>query len=146
MRASIHVPGGYDIKDTDDQPRTNWRQGLLHKAATTRDGCVAHMLLFDLSRRARHLPNSKTAAFLQCRPDGTTKKNLVFRKPPDRGGILKSSKKQAKNHAFFNSYVPGISCERTCTNPTPPTINSLMFILTWGGVWCRFLVLSSTPA
>ena len=39
------------------KPRTNWRWGLLHKAVTTRGGCVAHMLLrscLDV-RRPRYL-------------------------------------------------------------------------------------------
>ena len=48
------------------------------------------------------------------------KANLVFRRPPDRGGILKSSKKQTKNIAFFHWYVPVISYVRTCRNPAPP--------------------------
>ena len=32
-----------------------------------------------------------------------------------------------------------------CRNCIPPA-SSLLFMLTWGGVWCRFLALSSTPA
>ena len=36
-------------------------------------------------------PTQKTTAILQSHPNGTTKTNLVFRRPSDRGGILKSS-------------------------------------------------------
>ena len=39
-------------------------------------------------------------------------------------------------------YVPRMSY--MCRNSIPN--RSLLFILTWGGVWCRFLVLLSTPA
>ena len=50
---SIQVPGTYHMKDTfDNQPRTNLRRGLLQTAVTTRDRCIAHMLLRSLSRRA----------------------------------------------------------------------------------------------
>ena len=74
---SIQGPGTYHMKDTfDNQPRTNLRRGLLQKAVTTRDRCVAHMLLRSCCdvRRPRHLPNAKITAILQPRPDGTTKK------------------------------------------------------------------------
>ena len=142
---SIQVPGIY-MKDTfDNQPRTNLRRGLLQKAVTTRDRCVAHMLLrsFRDVRRPRHLPNALNYRYrsISSRWDHENKSRI--RRPPNRGGIhiLKSSKKQTKNQAFFHSYVPG-----TCRNPAPPAINSSLFILTWGGVWCRFLVLSRTFA
>ena len=54
---SIQVPGTYHMKDNfDNQPRTNLRRGLLQKAVTTRDRCVAHMLLRSCRdvRRPRH--------------------------------------------------------------------------------------------
>ena len=73
---SIQVPGTYHMKDTfDNQPRTNLRRGLLQKAVTTRDRCVAHMLLRSCRdvRRPRHLPNAKITAIVQSHPDGTTK-------------------------------------------------------------------------
>ena len=75
VREPVRVPGTYHMKDTfDNQPRTNLRRGLLHKAVTTRDRCVAHMLLRSCRdvRRPRHLPNAKTAASLESHPDGTT--------------------------------------------------------------------------
>ena len=39
-------------------------------------------------------------------------------------------------------YVPRVSY--ICRNSIPAVV--LLFILTWGGVWCHFLVLLSTPA
>ena len=62
------------------QSRTNWRRGLLQKAATARDRCVAHLLPRSCRdvRRPRHLPNAKTAAILQSRPHGTTKKQISY--------------------------------------------------------------------
>ena len=96
---SIQVPGTYHMKDTfDNQPRTNLRRSLLQKAMTTRDRCVAHMLLRSCRdvRRPRHLPNTKFTTVVQSHPDGTAKstcRTTVYRRPPDRGDILKSSKK-----------------------------------------------------
>ena len=59
-------------------------------------------------QRPRHLPNAKTAAILQSHPDETTKiQNILFRRPADRGGVQRSSKKTKKN-AFFHQYDPMI--------------------------------------
>ena len=49
--------------------------------------------------------------------DGTTNTNLVFRRPSDREGILKSSKSQTTKNVLFHSCVPGIYFK--CRNPTP---------------------------
>ena len=57
VREPVRVPGTYHMKDTfDNQPRTNLRRGLRQKAVTTRDRCVAHMLLRSCRdvRRPRH--------------------------------------------------------------------------------------------
>ena len=81
---SIQVPGTYHMKDTfDNQPRTNLRRSLLQKAMTTRDRCVAHMLLRSCRgvRRPRHLLNSKITAILQSHPDGTC---LLYTSPSPR--------------------------------------------------------------
>ena len=129
---SIQVPDMFHIKHTSNNQQTNLSRGLPQNPVTTRDRCVAHMLLRSCRdvRRPWHLPNAIIT--------------VLFRRPPDRGGIVKSSKNQTKQKPFFIHTYPGISYACTCRNPTPPA-NSL-FILTWGGVWCRFLVLSSTSA
>ena len=61
--------------------------------------CVLIRFCRDV-RCPRHLPNVKTAAIFQPHPDETMKKQLsyfeVFRRSPDRGGILTSSKKAEK--------------------------------------------------
>ena len=99
VQEQVRVPGTYHMKDTfNNQPRTNLRRGLLQKAVTTRDRCVAHMLLRSCRdvRRPRHLPNTKFTTVVQSHPDGTAKstcRTTVYRRPPDRGDILKSSKK-----------------------------------------------------
>ena len=82
LKKSVQRGPGADaiINTAPSTTGTNWRRGLLQKAATTRDRCVAHMILrsYRDMRRPRHLPNAKTAAILQSQPDGTTKKqNLV---------------------------------------------------------------------
>ena len=121
------------------QPRTNWRRGLLQKAATTRDICVVHMCaslvpLFTISSRWDH-----------------EKANLVYRRSPDRGGILvpTSSKKTEKND-FLHSYeyASRVLVRTTCVIYMQKfhLTRTLLFILTWGGVWCRFLVLLGTHA
>ena len=103
---SIQVPGTYHMKDTfDNQPRTNLRRGLLQKAVTTRDRCVAHMLLRSCRdvRRPRHLPNAKNTAILfDLIQMGPRKTNLVFRTPPDWGGI--HVPKPSKKHFFIRTY------------------------------------------
>ena len=88
------------------QPRTNWRRGLLRKAATTRDSCVAHKLLGSCRdvRRPRYLPNAKkTAATLQSRPDGTTKKQIPYFGDPQTGEIYQNQVKnrQKRTHFYF---------------------------------------------
>ena len=76
-------------------------------------------------RFPRHLPNAKTAAFFQCHPDETTKKtNIVFRRSSDRGEYATTCV------IYMHKFRP---------------THRLLFVLTWGGVWCRFLVLLSTP-
>ena len=107
-RETVQLGPGADasISTTPSTTRTNLRRGLLQKTATTRDRCVAHMLLRSCRdvRRPRHLPTAKTAAILQSHQDGTTKKqNLVFRRSADRGGILvlKSNKKQKTTNFSF---------------------------------------------
>ena len=88
--ASIQVPGTNHIKDTfGNQPQENWRWALLPKAATARDGCVAHMLPRSCRdvRRPRQLPNAATTTILQSHPDGTKKKQILYgvvRRPPVR--------------------------------------------------------------
>ena len=68
---------------------------------------------------------------------------------PDRGDTLTSSKKTGEKNDVLHSYeyapaeywyVPRVIYAEILSNST------LLFILTWGGVWCRFLVLLSTPA
>ena len=118
----------------DNQPRTHLRRGLLQKAVTTRDRCVAHFFGLVATCDVRGTcPTQQLPLLFNLIQMGSRKTNIVFRRPSDRGGIhvLKSSKKQTKNHAFFHSYVPGISYVRTCRNPAPPAINSSLFILTW---------------
>ena len=68
-------------RTTPSTTPTNWRRGLLQKAVTTRDRCVAHMILRSCRdvRHPRHLPKAKTAAILQSHPDGTTKKQNIVR-------------------------------------------------------------------
>ena len=104
-------PGaGASISTTPSTTRTNWRRGLLRKTTTTRDGCVAHMLLRSCRdvRRPRHLPNAKLTAMVQSHPDGTMKnksRTTLFRRTPDQGGTPKSSKKQTKiMHFFIRTY------------------------------------------
>ena len=45
-------------------------------------------------------------------------------------------------HFFIRAYQVIIRTY-TCRNPPPPAIHTSLFILTWVGVWCRFLVLST---
>ena len=77
------------------QPRTNWRRGRLQKAATTRDRCVVHMCASSvLSRRAT---SPAPAQRKNCRYFSTwsrwdhEKTSTVFRRSPDRGGIILTS-------------------------------------------------------
>ena len=84
---SIQLPGIY-MKDTfDNQPWTNLRRGLLQKAVTTRDRCVAHMLFRSCRdvRRPRHLLNAKNTAIVQSHPDGTTKIKSRISETPKPG-------------------------------------------------------------
>ena len=72
----------YHIQGRFGQPPTNWRQGRLQKAATTRDRCVVHMCASSvLSRRATSPAPAqrKTAAIFQPHPDGTTKNDFCIR-------------------------------------------------------------------
>ena len=75
-----YLPGTYHIKDALDNPRTNWRRGLLQEAATTRDICFPHMPFLSCGdvRRPRHLPNVKTAARLESHQDGTMEKQILY--------------------------------------------------------------------
>ena len=104
------------------QPRTNWRRGRPQKAATTRDRCVVHMCASSvLSRRAT---SPAPAQRKNCHYFSTSsrwdheKTNLVFRRSPDRGGIvITSSSKTGRNMFFCVStsmpaeywYVPRVS-------------------------------------
>ena len=141
VQEPVRVPGTYHMKDTlDNQPRTNLRRGLRQKAVTTRDRCVAHMLLRSCRdvRRPRHLPNAKLTAIVQSHPDGTTKtkyRTTLFRRPPDRGGILKSSQKQTKQSCIFSYFVrTRYIILRYVQKSNPKTPASSLFNLTWGGV------------
>ena len=129
----------------DNQPRTNLRRGLLQKAMTTRDRCVAHFFGFVATCDVRGTcPMQKfPLRIVQSHPDGTTKNKCRISETPRPGRYARTKIKQKtdKKNAFFHSSVPGISYVRTCRNPAPP-INSSLFILTWGGV-CRVLCLAS---
>ena len=95
-------------------------------------------------------PTQKLPLLFNLIQMGPRKTNLVFRRSPDRGGVLTSSKKTENNMLFCIRtsmpaeywYVPRVIYKQKL-HPT----RSLLIILTWGGVWCRFLVLFlSTPA
>ena len=133
----MQVPGTYHMNTFGNQPRTNLRRDLLQKAVITRDRCVARFFGLAATWDVRGTcQTQQLPLLLNLIQMGPRKTNLVFRRPSDRGGIrvLKSSKKQTKNHAVFHSYISGISYVRTCRNPAPPAINSSLFILTWEGV------------
>ena len=82
-RCEYQVPGMYHIKNTFDNNKTNCRRGLLQKAATTRDRCVAPMLLRSCRdvRRPRHLPSAKFAAILHLIQMGPRKNKRVSERP-----------------------------------------------------------------
>ena len=89
---STQVPGTYHMKDAfDNQPRTNLGRGLLQTAVTTRDRCVAHMLLRTCRgvRRPRRLPNTTITAVVQSHPDGTTKNKYRISETPRPGRYTK---------------------------------------------------------
>ena len=91
VQEQVRVSGTWHVSHQGHlrQPRTNWRRGLLQKAAATRDRCVAHMLLRSCRdvRRPRHLSNAKTAAILQSHPVGTTKKQISYFGDPQTGEV-----------------------------------------------------------
>ena len=95
---SVQVPGTFHMKDTfDNQPRTNLRRGLLQKAVTTTDRCVAHFFgLVETCDVRGTCPTQQLLLLFNLIQMGPRKTNLVFRRPPNRGGVhvLKSSKKQ----------------------------------------------------
>ena len=95
------------------QPRTIWRRGRLQKAATTRDRCIVHMCASSVLTRRATSPTpaqQKLPLFFNPIQMGPRKTNLVFRRSPDRRGIiLKSSKKTEKIYdffAFFSTCMP----------------------------------------
>ena len=105
---SIQVPDMFHIKHTSNNQQTNLSRGLPQNPVTTRDRCVAHMLLRSCRdvRRPWHLPNAIIT--------------VLFRRPPDRGGIVKSSKNQTKQKPFFIHTYPGISCHTQVRAKIPP--------------------------
>ena len=105
---NIQVPDMFHIKDTSNNQQTNLSRGLPQTPVTTRDRCVAHMILRSCRdvRRPWHLHNAIITE--------------LFRRPPDRGGIVKSSKKQTKQKPFFIRTYPSMSCHTWVRAKIPP--------------------------
>ena len=143
----------YHIKDAlDNHEQTGGGACCKRPRQRGTDASFTCMLLRSCRdvRRPRHLPIAKTA-ISQPDPDGTTKKQISYFGDPQTGEVSYyhiKLKKQEKNMIFCIStsmpaeywYVPRVSYVQKF-HPTRS-----LFILTWGGVWCRFLVLLSTPA
>ena len=127
-----------------EQRQQNWRRGRLQiKGQRGKD---ASFTCAVLSRRAT---SPAPAQRKHCRYFSTLsrwgssrcdheKTNLVFRRSPDGGGILTSSKQQNNGTSMPAEYwyVPRVQKVHPARS---------LFIMTWGGVWYRFLVLLNTP-
>ena len=96
-------------------------------------------------------PTQKLPLFFNLIQMGPRKnKNLVFRRSPGRGGIVPTSSKTTEKNYEFLHFLVRLCQLNTCTTCVIHvqkfhlTRVVCCFILTWGGVWCRFLVLLST--
>ena len=155
--ASVHIVNGFShhIHKT----RTNWRRGRLQKSATTKDRCVVHMCTSSvLSRRAA---SPAPAQRKNCRYFSTWsrwdhKKTISYFGDLQTGEVSNQHQvKKQKNIWFFASvrvsqlstityHVCHIYIHIYIVQKLHPT-RTLMFILTWGGVWCGFLSFCWVP-
>ena len=128
----------YHVKDAlDNHEQTGGGAGCKRPRQRGTDASFTCVLLRSCRdvRRPRHLPNAKTAAIFQphssswgsCRWDHE-KTFIVFRRSVDLGGSMPAEYWYLPRVSYI--YVQKFH-----------STSSLLFILTWGGVWCRFLVL-----